>query len=248
MKTSYKLLVLALIILFGSTAAYDVALRKAYLKWDKKRPYESYDNLNFKNFDRIEITAANIVSTMITQGPYFKVRLHNSIPEAKIEQKGRTLVITFESNSSVFHANHSNALLIECPSLKEIKTNAIFTINGEVMTVKHARSSKYSGGQVSVRGFEQDSLSLVMDNYTSLYFKENKFGFLNANLGSSDSSRSTIYIDNSNQIESADLNLQNNSAMNLKNIFIENFKYKLSDSAQVSLSGISLRLLSNDNK
>ena len=98
-----------------------------------------------------------------------------------------------------------------------------------------------------IKGFNQDEFSLIMNNASTVYLKDNSFKFLKANIGSQDSSRSLIDLDNSNEILSADIDLQNRSTLNLNNIYIKNFQYKVSDHAQVNLSGISLRLLSNKN-
>lgn len=246
MKTSYKLLVLAIIIIFGTTAAYDFALQKIYLMSDYTSPWRNYNTMLFKDFDTIEIVASNRIFTEIIQSDSFDVKLHKWVTDAKITQKGKILIINFDSQTNSYPAGYTKrALVIKCPLLKEVKTDAISLINGKSVISKSADPDNFKGGHVLINGFKQDRFSLIMNNGSTVYLKENSFKFLDANIGSQDSSRSSINIDYSNSIESADIDLQNNSVMSLNNIYIKNFKYKLSDSTQVSLNGISLRLLSN---
>ena len=245
MKTSYLLLILALLILFGTTAAYDIALQKEYLKGDYKKPYGAYNQLNFRDFDSIEVVASHIIRTTIVQGDKFDVKLHKFAKDAHIEQKGSKLIVTFKTDMDAYYGNAASALFIQCPSLKSIKTDAVYILNGDTITARKHGSNRFNSSQVLIKGFKQDNLSVEIDNFSTVLFRDNQFKFLHADVGSQDSSRSTIDLDNSNQVLSAEIDLQQNSIMSLKDIFINNFKYKLSDSAQVSLSGISLRLLSN---
>ena len=249
MKTSYKLLVVAIIIIFGTTAAYDFALQKIYLMSDYTSPWRNYNTMLFKDFDTIEIVASNRIFTEIIRSDTFDVKLHMWATDAKITQKGKRLIINCETEKYNYQdGNTKSALLIKCPALKEVKTDARIFLNGRQQILTSILPSDVKGGKVVIRGFKQDKFSLVMNNASTVYLKENSFKFLDANIGIHGSSRSSINIDYSNSIESADIDLQNNSVMSLNNIYIKNFKYKLSDSTQVSLNGISLRLLSNKNK
>lgn len=245
MKTSYQLLILAAVILFGTTAAYDIALSREYSKMDYNDPYSDYDQLNFKNFDKIEILGSNRIATMITYATKFDVKQLKFMEDALIEQKGSTLIITFNSDINSYQGGSGNDFIIKCPSLKQITADFIYTSKGRPVAELGSKSDKYYGGRVSVNGFKQDSLFVVMNNSTTVLLQNNKLNFLDANIGVRNLNSSTIDIDGTNSIFSAQLNLQHQSVMTLRNIYIKNFKYKLSDSAQVNLSGISLRLLSN---
>ncbi len=245
MKRSYQLIILATIILFGTTAMYDLAIWREFKTGGYKKPESNYDKLNFRDFDTIEIVASNVISATIKQGNRFDVKRHKWMDNIRVEQKGTVLVITFKAKSSMYAGSSSNDILIECPTLKQIKTDAVFLLDGKQIKSRKNHHKAFYSGYVYVRGFKQDSIELVMNNFSSIYFRDNKFNFLHADVGSQDSSRSTIDIDKSNEILFANINLQHSSIMNLDDIHIKNFKYKLSDSAQVKLSGISLRLLSN---
>jgi len=244
MKTSYQLLILAAFILFGTTAAYDIALNREYSKTDHNDPYSDYDQLNFKNFDKIEILGSNRIATTIIYGPKFDVKQLKFMEDVLIEQKGSTLIITFNSESNSYQGGSGNDFIIKCPSLKQITADFIYTSNGMPVATLDSKSDRYYGGRVSVNGFKQDSLYVIMNNSTTVLLQNNNLNFLDANIGGRDLTRSTIDIDGTNSISSAQLNLQHQSVMTLRNIYINNFKYKLSDSAQVNLSGISLQLLS----
>lgn len=246
MKTSFKLVLMAVIILFGTTAAYDIALLKEYSKNDYKKPYLDYDQLSFRGFDSIEIVASNLISVEIVKGNTFDVKKHKWLKKAKIEQRGKRLVITFNTNEDNYYGGYtSRALIIQCPILKEVKADARFILNGKPVISRQGELEHFKGGQILIKGFKQDEFSLVINNASIVYLKGNDFGHLKANIGSQDSSRSVMDLDKSNKVLSADINLQHSSIMSLKDIYIDEFKYKLSDSAQVNLSGISLRLLSN---
>ncbi|MEJ7780075.1 MAG: hypothetical protein WKF68_10835 [Daejeonella sp.] len=248
MKTSYKLLMLAIIIIFGTTAAYDFAVQKQYLKHDYTNPWRDYNTMQFKDFDTIEVVASNRINTEIIRSDTFDVKLHMWVRDAKITQKGKRLIVNFDTQKDPYqHGYTKRALIIKCPVLKEVETDAKFLLNGKPVLSRAAQQDRLKGGQVLIKGFNQNEFSLVMNNASTVFLKDNNFKFLKANIGSQDSSRSSIELDNSNKILSADMDLQNRSVMTLDNIHIKNFKYKLSDSAQVNLSGISLRLLSKKN-
>lgn len=245
MKTSYKLLIVGMLLLFGTTAAMDFAYKRVYKLGDYKDPYASYDTKHFKNFDTIEIVAANLIQSTIKQSDKFDVKIHKWAEGAEITQKGSRLIITFDANQVGYSGSYKDALLIECPVLKEIRTDARFTVNGITMVARKKDVLRYEGGRIYLEGFKQDSLSIVMNNFSQIHLNNNQLKFLNANIGSQDSSMSTISINRSNQVASANLDLQQHSVVTLRDIFIPDFKYKLSDSAEVNLSGISLRLLQN---
>ncbi len=248
MKMSYKLLLLAVIIILGTTAAYDFAVQKQYLKNDYTSPWRDYNTMRFKDFDTIEVVASNRINTEIIRSDTFDVKLHNWVTDAKITQKGKRLIINFDTKRGSYHNGYTTrGLIIRCPLIREVKTDAISLLNGKQVVSKTVEPDKFRGGQVIIKGFKQDGFSLVMSNASIVYLKDNNFKFLKANIGSQDSSRSSIDLDNSNNILSADINLQNRSIMNLNDIYIKNFKYKVSENAQVNLGGISLRLLSNKN-
>ena len=239
---------LAIIIIFGTTAAYDFAVQKQYLKIDYTSPWRDYNNMQFRDFDTIEVVASNRINTEIIRSDTFDVKLHMWVRDAKITQKGKRLIVNFDTQNDPYqHGYTERALIIKCPALKEVETDAKFLLNGKPVLSRAAQQDRLKGGQVLIKGFKQDEFSLVMNNASTVFLKDNNIKFLRANIGSQDSSRSTIDIDGTNTISSARLSLQHQSVMNLRNIHIKNFKYKLSDSAQVNLSGISLRLLSSKN-
>lgn len=244
MKTSFKLLTLAIVITFATTAAINFKLRAVYLTGDYKNPDSAYEIREFKDFDSIEIVAANLISARITHGDKFIVKLHEFAQGVRLEQKGSRLIVRVAADINGYYPSSRDVLLIECPVLKEIRTDGRFTVNGKPKIARKNNIRSYQGGRVLLTGFTQDSLSIVMNNFNKVFLRENNLQMLRAEIGVQDSSRSTLDLDRSNKINSADFNVQQSSILVLKDVMIKNFKYNLSDSAQVSLSGISLQMLS----
>ncbi|PSR52526.1 hypothetical protein AHMF7605_02790 [Adhaeribacter arboris] len=75
MKTSTVLLLTAFLILLGSLAAYNMALKNEYNKGTYKDPYHNYITLNYRDFDQVEINPATEMNVKIKAGP-FSVQVH----------------------------------------------------------------------------------------------------------------------------------------------------------------------------
>jgi hypothetical protein len=238
MKSSYKLLILAVLLLFGSLTAYDFALKTEYEKGTYKDAFRNFSKLEYKNFDIIEINAANKVGVEIQYNKTFDVKISDRTKNyLKIKQVGSHLIVDLNINDSRTYLGE-RVLIIQCPELRELKTDAIFLMNGKPVITKDI-----SNTTVFVNGFKQDSLKLTMNNASFIKLINDQIKYLSANLAKDPLSESDLTIDQSNLISSADINVENKGKLTLKNVIVDNFHTTISDSAQVRLSGASLRLL-----
>jgi len=250
MKNSYKLLIGAAIILFGTTTAYDFALKAEYEKGIYKKPgykdpMQDFTKLGYKNFNIIEINAADLLNIEISHSDTFDVRVKNDFKdEIKIKQEGSRIIISFDKKKA--YVSNGRSLVIRCPVIDSLITDAVLMINGKrVVTLQGRYNVDFGHEGVKLQGFQQDSLTLTINNASIVSLKNNKLDYLKADLGISESSysRPNLSLDKSNEINYADLNLQNKSRLSLNNISIKHLEFKISDSAQVQLSGASLKLI-----
>ncbi|HXI01119.1 MAG TPA: hypothetical protein VNI52_12695 [Sphingobacteriaceae bacterium] len=244
MKTSIKLLITAVAILFGTTAAYDFALQTSYEKGTHRDPWYNFSQLNYKDFDEIDIQAANLVNVSIVRSDTFDVRLNNNLSkEVKIKQEGSRLIITFDTKRNRYR-DYAKSLQIKCPIIRRLNTDAVFILDGKSVTIKNGASENFYGSLgVSLAGFNQDTLALTMHNASKINLINNSLRYLNVNMGMDKASEPVLKLNKTNKVKSAKLNIQNKSMLNLNDIAIGNLEYKISDSAQVNLSGVSLKLI-----
>jgi len=244
MKTSIKLLVIAIVILFGTTAAYDFALKEEYEKGLYKDPMNSFTRVEYKDFDEIVINAANRLGAEIIHSDTFDVRVDNYAKSyVKFRQEGSRLIVDLDLSSKRFFGKRM--LVIKCPAIKFVKTDAVYSFKGKD-TVAVNNLGDYGGGKTTtIIGFKQDSLNLSINHASIVNLRGNKLEYLIADLGIAKSSQSGLGVDKTNKINYADLNIQNSSKLDLNDISFNRLVYKISDSAQVNLSGVSLKLIRN---
>lgn len=242
MKNSIKLLVISMLILFGTTVAYDFELKKEYEKGFYKDPMHRFSRIEYKDFNEIAINAANRLGTEITYSDTFDVRVDNyAKPFVKFRQDGSRLIIDLDLNSKRFF--DQKVLVIRCPVLKFVKTDALYSFRGKD-TVATNNLGDYGGGKITtISGFNQDSLKLFSTNASVINLRANQLKYLTADIGNGKSSQSGLGVDRTNKINYADFNIQNRSRLDLNDINFNHLKYTVSDSAQIKLSGVSLKLI-----
>jgi len=243
MKTSYRLLIIAVLILFGTMTVYDFALKAEYEKGTYRNEHETYTGLTYKNFDQIEINPADNTNVDIIYSPTFNVSVNNSVKDyLEIRQVGSKLIVDLDMKKQGFPTS-GKSLIITCPLIKVVETNAVYRFKGQEIVTDKLPSGTYFNGRVFIKGFKQDSLTLIMKNFSSIYLQNNKVRYVAASIGAGKSGESSLYINKSNQINSVDIDLQNKSKLNLNDLTIDRSHFKIADSAHVYLSGASLKLL-----
>ncbi len=234
MKTSNKLIVAALLLTIIALFIYDEMLATEYISGRYKDPYRNYVSLNLKGFDTVDINSSTIANAKIVQGP-FKVRIDKNAEEyVKFTKKGGRLILSVNFKSSAFYNANPYVVVISCPTLKQLNVGATYMLHNTAVTDTIVG---WQMREVLVDGFRQDSL-LVNESYGStVLIRNSHINYLNGTIGKEKGSGSMIKIFKTNEIESARLDVQNRSQMELNNIQIPKLDYHLADSAKLILNG-----------
>jgi hypothetical protein len=244
MKTSNLLLLSALIIFLVSLGIYNSALKAEYLTGNYKKPFKNYTVQNFKDFDEIEINAANQMDVNITSGTNAVRVAKNATDQIKITQKGKKLIINMvypqDNRKSWF-----NSVMISCPKLVSVKTHAFYTNNGKriIENENNEDNNNYNYHEVTITGFKQDSLHIEQDNASKVILKNNNINWLSVLTGTTVNATPKLKIDKGNSIQKADMQIGEKTELDINNVYIPQLKYHFSDSAKVVLSGIALKSL-----
>ena len=236
MKNSTKYLFAAILVLLTSLTAYNMALRAEYRKGDYKNPLRGYVSLDYKNFTEIAVPAAHAVSVKVVPGP-FSVRINPGAKQyVQLSQQGNKLVITANFPEGRHYFGPAQMVLISCPHLVALTTDATYEENGKHVITKYFQDSQ----PVWVQGFAQDSLTVRADRGSNIELADNKLGYLRATVGTSLGSHSKLQLHSGNQIAAADLTLGHQSELEINNVAIPKPRYHTTDSTKVILTGAAL--------
>ena len=241
MKTSNKLLLTAVLFLLASLAAYNMTLKNEFSKGTYKDPYKEYTALNFKDFDELEINPGSLMNVKVSQGPYAVWVRSAATDFVQVKQTGKRLQLNVAFPAEKSSSGRVPTLLITCPQLSALSTNAVYLVNGKPTTDKAVKSSQSYA--VTVSGFAQDSLILRQDNASIVKLEDNKFGLLRAVAGLSPGSGSSLQVLPSNRIIAANLDIRNKSQLILEGTAIPQLYYQFADSATATISGAALGML-----
>ena len=236
MKNSSKYLLAAVLVLLASLTAYNMALRTEYQRGDYKNPLRGYVTQSFRDFTEVAVPASNVVSVKIVPGP-FSVRMNPQATEfVHLRQQGGKLVITAAFPRWRRYFGPAETVLISCPRLAALSTDAVFESQGKPLTNKDFNGYE----KVLVQGFTQDSLTLRQDHGTHIDLAGNKLGLLRATAGASPGSHSLLQVNADNRIATASLTLGHRSELLLDNTLIPQLHHHFADSARVTLAGVAL--------
>jgi len=236
MKTSTKLFIAALLFLVLSIITYDHLLKKEFLTGKYKNIYAYYTELKFKNFDTFDLDAAQIANVKFIQGPYRVLIEPNALDYVKVKQKGSHLQIDVNLSGSRYNYGHPFLLLISCPRIAAVKTNAFFT-NRNLKIIDTALDEGWNERHVLISGFKQDSIVITQDYGSHVMLDSNQISSLNATIGKSPLSVSRITILKNNHFENVTLQVLNKSKLVLNDAYIAHLNYQLSDSARLIMTG-----------
>jgi len=239
MKTSNKLLLAALVVLLTSLTAYNMALRAEYRKGDYKDPLHGYVSLDYKDFTEVAVPAASAVSVKLVPGP-FSVRLNPMATKyVQLRQQGNRLVITAAFPDRRHYFGQAATVLISCPRLATLTTDAVYDVEGKPVIGKNCWNSE----RVLVQGFKQDSLWLRADRGSRVELTGNQLSYLGVTAGTSLGSQTQLQLNSDNRIAAADLTLGHQSELALNNITIPQLRHHFADSAKATLTGAALHSL-----
>jgi hypothetical protein len=243
MKTSNKLLLLLGIIIVSSLIFYNFGLRAEYIKGEYKSRFYQMTNKKIEGFTSIENNASNLY-VRIEQGDKFAVWFKNDVKnKIKFSKKNNTLIIDFKKENDEDDYFREENLIIICPRLENLISKKLYSDGN----IKDKKSAKYyiPEGDITVYGFNQDKFNLLVNSLTEVNLEGNKFKNLTAKVGDDKSSIGTLNIKNNNEINNLGVDVKGKSILNLKNPLIKIAQLQLSDSANVNLSGRTLKLLTN---
>lgn len=242
MKTSNKILIVTMLVLFSTLAVYNAALTAEYRKGEFRDIYKYFASLNHKNFNSVTVNGASEINVEIIPGDY-QVRVHEkSVDYVKVTQQGNELILDID------YPNESNAttsgqhVIISCPDLVRLKTDATYTLNGTVNTNKITQERYMLSRSVLVSGMKLDSLTILQDNASAVDLKGNTIHKLNVTLGLSEGSGPSLSVAGNNVIKQATMNVLHKSVLVLDDVY-PNIKLNHSNTAKVVLKGASLSVL-----
>ena len=246
MKTSNKILIVATLVVIGYLLVYDTALKAEYVKGDFKKPHYRMHQLSLSNFNIIEHNAANIIGMQIEKGPY-GVWIDDYIKDkVKVSQHGQTLQVDYISKENF---SDYKGIIISCPDVISITANPFINPektanerylrrNGTTMIIDY-----FPHGTIGIIGFEQPVMTLQANEFTEFELQKNTLTQLNAKIGNTKKGNAGLTITADNKITGADIQVPGRSTLTLDNVYINKVTYKIADSADVHLTGKSVRLL-----
>ena len=246
MKTSNKLILVAILVTLVCLVAYDRLLKDSYMSGDYKIPYKSYVTLPWKNFDIVEVNSSTSANVQFVQGP-FSVKIDGyALEYTSIRQQGKRLQINAGFENKHLWDPHPYLILISCPKLTKVYANATYYVDKHPVTDSVAREN-WNMRKVLIDGFKQDSLSVEQDYGSTVILSNNIIRSVHAAIGKSEGSSSRIILEQSNQFDNASLDIGHRSKLELENCIIHHLSYHLSDSANLIVSGSAHELLNNLN-
>ena len=237
MKTSNKLLLAAFLVLLISLTLYDTALRAEYRRGTFRDPFKDFVTLNLKDFNALDLPAASQASVRIEPGPY-RVRVYKPLNEfLQVSRQGQqlTLALRFPNDDHSFLNANQPAIVISCPTLVALRTNATYLTDNHPKT--NHTVANWNPQRVRVQGFHQDSLLVRANNGSQVELLNTTLQRLRvvATTGAP-----VLHLPAGNHIAQATLQLGAHSHLELGNLTIPALRYQFSDSATVSLPGRAL--------
>jgi hypothetical protein len=221
---------------------YDLRLKAAFLSGAYKIPYSDFTTLSNTGFDIVDLNASTKANVKFVQGP-FSVRVeNNALDFVALKQQGNRLEIdaAFERNQR--WDPNPYVILISCPVLKELTTNATWRAYNRVSTDSIVRDD-WQMRRVLIDGFRQDSLSILQDYGSTVVLANDTIRWVKAVIGRSDRSGSKIIINGGNEFQDALLDIGHYSQFILEDAHIHSLSYRLADSAELIVTGRAHHLL-----
>lgn len=231
MKLSTIFIITAIIITLICLAVFNFDLKASFLRGDYKNPFYGLEYNAVKQTNSLEIAAANKISIRVEQGKKEGLWLADRIKGKLVWSKeGNVLKIdlTAEAKEGDFEV-YGHELILVTQNISKIITHPYFE-------KAYPNKLRYQGN-VSIYGFQQDSLTLDLGPSIFAYLDKMKLSVLNAVIGDQKLGNSNLTLSNRNEIRSASFNIPGESSLELQNPSIIKTNYTVTDKATVSLSG-----------
>lgn len=239
MKTSNKIFLAAILLLFAYLVGYDFTLKAEYEKGTYKSRFYGMTEVKLSNFNVINHKAGNMVGLRVEQGKAYGVWVEQYFKDRiTISQSGQTLTIKY-TGKDVRQWSDRTGIIITCPVISQI------TATPFAMPKDFEEEDEFSTrGIVEVAGFRQTlPLTIKSDKTISFDLAKNTLAQLDANFGTTPKDRPHLTINKNNKIESANLNLKGSTQLSLYGPAVAKPNYHFGDSIMVTLSGSSLKMV-----
>jgi hypothetical protein len=236
MKTSNKLILAALLLVILALIGYDLFLRAEYLSGRYKDPFSGYTALKFKNFDTVDLVSSTAANVKFVQGP-FSVKIDPiALEYVRLTQNGTRLKINAVYETNFQYNPHPYILVVTCPKLASLNTNARYVANHKQVIDTAARED-WNMRKVLIDGFKQDNLSINQDYGSTVVLSNNHIVSIKAVTGTSPGSGSRTVILKGNRFKNAAFDIRNKSQLLLNDTVAHNLSYHLADSTKLILTG-----------
>jgi hypothetical protein len=244
MKASSKFLLAAACITLLSLVAYDLLLRSEYKSGNYSDPYRNFETLNYRDFDTLDLPSSTAANVKIVQGP-FSIRMDRDASDfVQLKNEGHRLKVNAAFTGNYQSTTHQFILIISCPRLSALITNAGYQSNNTKVTDTIVRDD-WNMRQVWVEGFREDTLLISQDYGSTVVLANNHIRAISAVIGKSPRSGSNLLIQDNNEFNYADLDIQNNSKLYLDNARIKNLSIRLGDKSKIIITGKAKNLLNH---
>lgn len=242
MKTSNKILIVILFTLVISNIVYAIAMKKEYLTGNYKKPDFNFNTLPYRDFDEIIINPSENANVKLVQGP-FKVMVYNLRQDYLVfKQSGRKLQIDLNWGYARFNTGDKYMIIISCPNLKAVHTNAVYTLNNEHY-IDTAANDGWGSHHVLIDGFKQDSLTITQKWGSKVVLANNAINYLNTVTSIGDGSLSKLTVLKTNTIQHTNFDIRNKGQLILGEANIANLHFQLADSALLIINGAAQKNL-----
>ncbi|WP_324671651.1 hypothetical protein [Hymenobacter sp. GOD-10R] len=242
MKTSNKLVLAALVAVLVALGFYNNALRAEYRSGAFRNPLRDFVTLPLRDFDALHVQAASLTSVRIQPGPY-SVRVYQPLADVlQVQRRGRelTLGVNFLGEFRPrFLGSREPAIIITCPSLAALRTDATYAVKGAIQT---DQAQPWGESRVLVQGFKQDSLLVQADNGSLVELRDNTLQRLRVVAGHTNGVP-VVRLHLGNHIQQASLAMGGKSQLVLEELAIPDLHYQFADSATTTLPGRNLSAL-----
>lgn len=242
MKKSNSITIVILALIFLSLFYHDTRLRAEYLSGRYKNIYRNFVNLQFKDFDAVDVSSSTVANVKFIQGPFKVMVDSDALRHVKVSQQGKKLVISANFDDKELYNGNPFVLLVSCPILNQVNASAVYMVEKKQVidsAAEHGWDRKY----ILIDGFKQDSLNIIQDYGSGIVLAHNTISTVHAIVGKTPGSSGKLTVQPNNQFQDVTLDICNKSLLQLNNARISKLSYHLADSAKMTISGAMQKLM-----
>ena len=253
MKTSNKLFSAAILILLAAMIVYDFQLKAEYVtmkrlglgQYQKDHRFDNYEKADVKKFSSIDLRSANVVRITIEYGEKEAVWVDKGGKDmVNVSQNGETLMVDLSDKGKEDIDFYKGSVIIISPKIKSIHTTAHTYSRKKNQNTRV--STRFQGGPVSITGFRQDSLQLIVAGWTNIDFNKNELKHLNAIVGG-ETGNGELSISSNNNVESMKLKVEGESTVEVLDSDVKKIDHQIAEGAIVTFRGVVIHQLTKND-